>query len=91
LRKSPTTQAQKKDKPLVKDKEKVIDLEAEEGVQDIDANSMEPISKLLDYIPPCKGKVKITKDLDATKFLINTPLLPENFGLRDPLGVLHGP
>jgi len=77
-RKHSSTQAQKKDKPLVKDKEKVADLEAEEGMEDIDDEGMEPISKLLDYIPPHKGKVKVTKDLDAEKFLIHMPLLPES-------------
>lgn len=57
---------------------KIIDLEAEEGGEDIDAEGMEPISKLPDYIPPCKGKVKIIKDRDADKFLIHMPLLPKS-------------
>jgi len=38
---------------------------------------METISKLLDYIPPCKGKTKVTKDLDSDNFVISMPLLPE--------------
>jgi len=70
--------AQKKEKHLEKDKVKVVDLEAKEGAEDIDVEGVEPISKLLDYIPPCKGKVKITKDPDTKKFLIHTPLLLES-------------
>lgn len=49
----------------MKDNEKVVDLEVEEGTEDIDAKGVEPISKLLYYIPPCKGKVKVTKDPDV--------------------------
>lgn len=56
LRKHSTTQAQKKDKQLVKGKEKFIDLEAKEGTKDIDAKGIEPISKLTEYIPSRKGK-----------------------------------
>jgi len=43
---------------------------------------MDPISKLPDYIPLHKGKVKFTKDLDSVKFLINTPLLPKSITLE---------
>ena len=39
---------------------------------------MDPISKLLEYIPPCKGKLKVPKDPNVGQFLLNTPLLPEN-------------
>lgn len=46
-------------------------------MKDIDVEGVDPISKLSDYIPPCKGKVKVTKDLDVEKFLIRTPLLLE--------------
>lgn len=52
----------------------MVDLEAEEGAEDIDTEGVDPISKLPDYIPLHKGKVNITKDPDAEKFLINTPL-----------------
>jgi len=67
----------KEGKKPAKDKGKVIDLEAEEGAKYIDAEGVEPISKLPDYILPHKGKVKFPKDTDAGKFLLNTPLLPE--------------
>lgn len=56
-RKHFSTQAQKKDKLSTKDKGKVVDLEAEEGTEDINAEGMQPISKLSDYISLCKGKV----------------------------------
>ena len=46
---------------------------------------LDPISKLLKYIPLRKGKVKVPKDLDVGQFVLNTPLLLENLtfeGLR---------
>jgi len=47
------TPTQKKDKQLVKHKQKVVDLEAKEAqrTEDIDAQGVEPITKLLGYIP----------------------------------------
>lgn len=56
----------------------MVDLEAEEGVKDIDTEGLDPISKLLDYIPLRKGKLKVPKDPNVGQFLLNTPLLPEN-------------
>jgi len=32
--------------------------------------------KLSAYVPLCKGKVKVPKDLDETKSLLQTPILP---------------
>lgn len=56
-----------------------MDLEVEEaqGTKDIDVEGVEPITKLPNYIPPQKGKEKVTKDPDAEKFTISTPLLLE--------------
>ena len=47
-------------------------------MEDIDTEEVDPISKLSVYIPLHKGKLKVPKDLDVGKFLLNTPLLPEN-------------
>lgn len=56
----------------------MVDLEAEEGAEDINTEGVDPISKLPNYIPPHKEKVKVPKDLDGGKFLLNTPLLLKN-------------
>lgn len=74
-RKHSVAQKQKKDKQP----KKVVDLEVEEGqgIKDIDAQGVEPITKLPDYISLCKGKVKVAKDPDSYNFSISTPLLPE--------------
>lgn len=48
----------------------------DEGTKDIDIEGVDPISKIPEYIPPCWGKVKVPRDLDEGKFLLNTPLLP---------------
>lgn len=73
-RKNYATQKKKDKQP-----ERVVDLEAKEGqgTEDIDAKGLEPFTKLLDYIPLHKGKTKVTKDLDFDKFVISTPLFPE--------------
>lgn len=42
----------------------MVDLEVYEGTEDIDIEGIDPISKLPEYIPPCRGKVKVLKDLD---------------------------
>jgi len=47
-----TVEAQRKEKSSVKEKGKVVNLEAEEGMEDIDIEGVDPISKLLEYIPP---------------------------------------
>lgn len=59
----------------MKEKGKVVDLEAEEGVEDTDTEGVDLISKLSEYIPPRKGKVKVPKDPNAGQFFLNTPLL----------------
>ena len=41
-----------------KEKGKVVDLEAEEGAEDIDAEGVDPITKLLEYIPPTREKLR---------------------------------
>lgn len=68
-RKHTETQKQKKDKQS----EIVVDLEAEEdqGTKDIDAEWAKPITRLHKYIPPRKGKEKVTKDQDSEKFTIS--------------------
>jgi len=41
---------------------------------------IEPVctaAKLLEYVPPWKGKEKVPKDLDATKSTLQNPLLPD--------------
>lgn len=47
-RKHASTQAQKRDKSSVKDKGKVVDLEAKEGTKNINTKGVDPISKFLD-------------------------------------------
>lgn len=49
-------------------------MEAEElcdGVDELDVEEGEPIIRLLEYIPPRKGKTKVTKDMDSGKFMVS--------------------
>lgn len=43
----------------------------------MDAEEVKPITQLLEYILPWKGKTKVTKDIDSRKFSVSTPLLPK--------------
>jgi len=57
-----------------------MDLDAEElcdGVEELDIDKGNPITKILAYIPLWKGKTKVTKDPDLGKFTISMPLLLE--------------
>ena len=53
-------------------------------MEDIDTEVVETIMKLTNYIPPQKGKVKVTKDPNSKKFTISTPLLPEKVPFEHP-------
>ena len=55
-----------------------MDFEAEElhdGVEELDADEGEPIMRVPTYIPPWKGKAKVSKYPDLGKFMVSTPLL----------------
>lgn len=57
-----------------------MDLEVEElcdGVEEVDAKEGDPITRLPTYIPPRKGKEKVTKDLHSGKFMVPMPILPK--------------
>lgn len=54
-------------------------------IEDVKIVGSDPITKLLEYIPPHKGKIKVPKDIDESKVTLHTPLLPDQFvfeGLR---------
>jgi len=76
LRKIPEVQQKEK---KYKQPEKVVDIGEEEyqGVEELDTKEIEHVSHFPVYIPPWKGKTKVTKDLDSRKFLVLTPLLLE--------------
>ena len=54
------------------------------GVEDVDIEGSDPISKLLDEIPPCRGKKNVPKEIDENKVTLHTPLLPENIVFDGP-------
>ena len=55
----------------------------EEDVEE-DIQSLRSATKLLEYVPPQKGKTKIPKDLDAMKSALQTPLLPNEIRFDGP-------
>lgn len=73
---------EKKDTQL----EKVVDIKEDEyqGVEEVDGEEIDPISRILEYNPPQKGKTKVTKDPDPGKFWVDTPLLLEQVTFEGP-------
>ena len=59
------------------------DIDMEE-VEDIDVQGSHPISKLPEYIPPCRGKENVLKYIDESKVTLHTPLLPDQIVFEEP-------
>ena len=54
-------------------------------IEEVEAQGADPITRLLEYVPPCKAKSNVPKDTDESKTPLKTPLLPDeiNFdGMR---------
>lgn len=49
------------------------DMEVE--VEHVEVKGSNPITKFPEYIPPCKGKTKVSKDIDERKVALHIPLL----------------
>lgn len=47
-------------------------------VEDIEVEGSDPITKLSEYIPLHKGKIKVPKDIDKSKVTLHIPLLPDD-------------
>jgi len=65
-----------------------LDLDEEElrgGIEILDSEEVEPITRFPKYIPPRKPMMKVPKDLDAMKFMVSTLLLPESVLFEGPL------
>jgi len=76
--------------PTAQEKGKAINLEPEEEdiqdilidnedlgakVEEVEAQGADPITQLSKYVPPCKPKSKVPKDIDESKTPLQTPLL----------------
>ena len=88
-----------KDKPTAQEKGKTINLEPEEEeieeipmddedlgveVEEVEVEGADPITKLPEYVPQCKGKTKVPKDIDESKVTLHTPLLPDEIVFEGP-------
>jgi len=54
-----------------------VEVEEGQGTKDNDSKGIGPITRLPEYIPLKKGKVKVMKDPDFEKFTISVPLVIE--------------
>lgn len=80
-RKIPTEQRSKERMDKMKQLMEPKDLDEEEvviGIEDISTYEVEPISRFPPYMSSRKPTSKVTKDLDAIKSKVFTPLLPED-------------
>jgi len=81
-----------KDKPTAQENGKTINLEMEEEeiydipmddedlgveVEEVEVEGSDPITKFPKYIPLCKGKTKVPKDIDERKVTLHTHILSE--------------
>jgi len=68
---------------------KPLDIDEEDirkGVEDLDSEEGELITRLPKSIHPQKGKVKVPKDLDNAKFTVSTPLFSEKVPFKSTQG-----
>ncbi len=49
---------------------------------EVETQGADPITWLLEYVPPRKGKAKVPKDIDESKSSLQTPLLPDDIGFE---------
>ena len=54
------------------------------GVEDVDVEGFDLISKILEYIPPHRGKTKVPNDIDESKVTLHTPLLLDKIAFEGP-------
>jgi len=50
----------------------------------IEIKGSDPISKLPEYIPLCRGKTKVPEDIDESKVTLHTTLLPDQIIFEGP-------
>ena len=53
-------------------------------VEEVEAQGAVPFTWLQEYVPPCKPKTKIPKDINERKNPLETPLLPNKISFDDP-------
>lgn len=53
-------------------------------VEDVELEGSNPITKFPEYIPPCKGKTKVWKDIDERKVTLHIPLLLDEIVSEGP-------
>lgn len=51
---------------------------------EVETQGANPITRLPEYVPLCKGKAKVPKDIDESKSSLQTPLLPDNIVFEGP-------
>ena len=63
---------------------KEILVEEEDVEMEVETQGVDPITWLPQYVPSCKGKAKVLKDIDERKSSLWTPVLPEDINFKGP-------
>lgn len=86
-------------KPTTQEKGEAINLELEEeeleeismddedmgvNVEEVETYGVYLITQLPEYVPLCKGRTKVSKDIDESKTPLQTPLLPNEIMFEGP-------
>lgn len=53
-------------------------------VEDVEVEGFDPITKFLEYVPPCKGETKVLKEIDERKVALHIPLLLDEIFFEEP-------
>jgi len=53
-------------------------------MEEVEVQGADPITRLPEYIPLCKGKTKVPKDIDERKVPLQIPLLPDEIVFEGP-------
>lgn len=53
-------------------------------MEDVEIEGSDPITKLLEYVPPHRGKPRLPKDIDESKVTLHTTLLLDQIVFKGP-------
>lgn len=57
-------------------------MDEEDKEMEVKTQGVDPITKIPEYVPTCKGKAKVPKDINERNISLQTPLLPDDIVLR---------
>ena len=59
-------------------------VEEEDVEMEVETQGADLITRLPEYVPSCKGKAKVPKEIDESKSSLQTSLLPDDIFIEGP-------